>query len=325
MAQDFSNASHVNINNLTTSHANGNAVPVGRLVESERQGFRMLLDNISRGAFHNFTTRGDPPRASEGILPAFHSEQRSTSTESGPQSLDYLPCESDETEKTKKRRLFWGGRHNDRDKEKERKRLDKETHDQGVLSRDQERGGREARREDDGFAELSGIIGYLIATASKDGALLLEVCERASASENNAREAVQALRRDLKYGEPSVQLGAARLWAILLRNSSSTFISECTTYKFLYTIEDLLSSSETAPVVKERLLEIVAAAAYASGRNHDPDSGCDDGFKGLWKRVKPSDKPDEVIILLALLSIILTLSLRAGRALFNLCRRHIRG
>jgi hypothetical protein len=118
----------------------------------------MLLDNIARGAFHNFTTRGDSPRASEGILPASHSEERFTASENGPQSLNYLPCESDETEKTKKRRLFWGGRDNDRDKE--RKRLEKETHDQAVLSRDHERErGREARREDDGFAELSGTIG----------------------------------------------------------------------------------------------------------------------------------------------------------------------
>jgi hypothetical protein len=181
-------------------------------------GFRMILDNISRGAFHNFTKRGDPPRAAEGILPASHSEERFTASESGAQSLDYLPLESGEEEKTKKCRLFWGGRDKDCDKGKERKRLEKETHDLAVLSRDHERErGREARRGDDGFAELSGTIGVphfcitlnhssqltspgcLIATASKDWALILEVCERASASENNAREAVQVLQREFKY------------------------------------------------------------------------------------------------------------------------------
>ena len=51
----------------------------------------------------------------------------------------------------------------------------------------------------------------------------------------------------------------------MLRNSSEIFISQSTSRKFLDTIEDLLSSSRTSPVVRERLLEVVAAAAYASG------------------------------------------------------------
>lgn len=51
----------------------------------------------------------------------------------------------------------------------------------------------------------------------------------------------------------------------MLRNSSEIFISQSTSRKFLDVIEDLLSSSRTSPVVRERLLEVVAAAAYASG------------------------------------------------------------
>ena len=51
----------------------------------------------------------------------------------------------------------------------------------------------------------------------------------------------------------------------MLRNSSDMFISQSTSRKFLDTLEDLLSSSRTSPVVRERLLEVVAAAAYASG------------------------------------------------------------
>jgi hypothetical protein len=46
---------------------------------------------------------------------------------------------------------------------------------------------------------LTVIPGYLTATASEDWALVLEVCERASANENNAKEAVRALRREFKY------------------------------------------------------------------------------------------------------------------------------
>ncbi|KAL1747805.1 hypothetical protein HDZ31DRAFT_80224 [Schizophyllum fasciatum] len=147
---------------------------------------------------------------------------------------------------------------------------------------------KEARREDDG--ELTRMIGYLTATSSEDWALVLEVCERASASDALAKEAVRALRREFKYGEPPAQLAAARLWAILLRNSSETFIAQTTSRKFLDSLEDVLNSSRTSPVVRERLLDVIAAAAYASGRAKDSKN---EGFRGLWRKVKPADKPDE--------------------------------
>ena len=41
-------------------------------------------------------------------------------------------------------------------------------------------------------------VGFLTATASEDWSLVLEVCDRASASEANAKEAVKALRREFK-------------------------------------------------------------------------------------------------------------------------------
>ncbi|KAI4521933.1 hypothetical protein K525DRAFT_238595 [Schizophyllum commune Loenen D] len=147
---------------------------------------------------------------------------------------------------------------------------------------------KDTKREDDG--ELTRMIGYLTATSSEDWALVLEVCERASASDSLAKEAVRALRREFKYGEPPAQLAAARLWAILLRNSSETFIAQTTSRKFLDSLEDVLTSSRTSPVVRERLLDVVAAAAYASGRTKD---GKNEGFRGLWRKVKPADKPDE--------------------------------
>lgn len=53
----------------------------------------------------------------------------------------------------------------------------------------------------------------------------------------------------------------------MLRNSSDSFISQCTSRKFLDNLEDLLTSSRTPPVVRERLMSVVAAAAYASGRS----------------------------------------------------------
>ncbi|KAJ7938212.1 hypothetical protein B0H13DRAFT_1136293 [Mycena leptocephala] len=151
--------------------------------------------------------------------------------------------------------------------------------------REQTRGGE--RRDEEN--ELTRKIGFLTATASEDWTLVLDVCDYASATEANAKEAVRALRREFKHGEPAVQLAAARLWAIMLRNSSDTFISQSTSRKFLNTLEDLLTSSSTSPVVRERVMDVLAAAAYASGSKKDV------GFRGLWRRVKPRDKPEDGI------------------------------
>ena len=78
-------------------------------------------------------------------------------------------------------------------------------------------------------------------------------------------------------------------------NSSEIFISQSTSRKFLDTLEELLSLSSTSPVVRERVLEVVAAAAYASGivQGAPYDNV---GFRGLWKRVRPLDKPEEVSV-----------------------------
>ncbi|KXN86678.1 TOM1-like protein 2 [Leucoagaricus sp. SymC.cos] len=75
----------------------------------------------------------------------------------------------------------------------------------------------------------------------------------------------------------------------MLRNCSEEFVSQSMSRKFLDTIEELLMSPRTSPVVRERLMDVIAAAAYASQSNKN-DRG---GFRGLWRRVKPIDKPDE--------------------------------
>lgn len=136
-------------------------------------------------------------------------------------------------------------------------------------------------------APLTALIGFLTATGLDDPALILELCDRASASEVNAKEAARAIYREFKYAEPSSQLSAARLWAIMLRNSSHLFIDQCRSKRFLNTVEDVLYSGRTTPVVRDRILEVLGAAAYAD--QPMPISA----FRKLWQRVKPTGKPDE--------------------------------
>lgn len=47
----------------------------------------------------------------------------------------------------------------------------------------------------------------------------------------------------------------------------------------------------TSPVVRERLLDVLASAAYTYGRNPGKE-----GFAQTWKRVRPSWKAEEVRI-----------------------------
>jgi hypothetical protein len=82
-----------------------------------------------------------------------------------------------------------------------------------------------------------------------------------------------------------------QLWAVMLRNSSELFVHQCAKSKFMDTLEDVLASQRTSPVVRERLLDVLAAASYASsGSSHKSDSS----FRLLWRKVKPAGKPDEV-------------------------------
>jgi hypothetical protein len=61
--------------------------------------------------------------------------------------------------------------------------------------------------------------------------------------------------------------------------------------KFMDTLEDVLTSQRTSPVVRERLLDVLAAAAYASSATASKNES---SFRVLWRKVKPPGKPDEV-------------------------------
>ncbi|KAH8826545.1 hypothetical protein DL96DRAFT_1556981 [Flagelloscypha sp. PMI_526] len=136
--------------------------------------------------------------------------------------------------------------------------------------------------------KLGRMIFYLTATASEDWGLMMEVCEQASLSESHAKEAVHALRQEFKYGGGAGgQLTAARLFALFLRNSSPYVVTQLALPKFLDTIKDIFISSRTSQAVRERLVTIIGAAAYASTRERK------DGFRGLWQKLRPAMMPKE--------------------------------
>jgi len=77
----------------------------------------------------------------------------------------------------------------------------------------------------------------------------------------------------------------------MLLNSSELFVSQCAKREFLDTLENVLTSQHTSPVVCGRLLDVLAGAAYASARTSYKNVS---GFSMLWKEVKPAGKPDDV-------------------------------
>jgi hypothetical protein len=48
------------------------------------------------------------------------------------------------------------------------------------------------------------------------------------------------------------------------RNCSEVFAAETASRKFIITLEELITSPGTSPVVRERLVDVVGAAAYNS-------------------------------------------------------------
>lgn len=85
-----------------------------------------------------------------------------------------------------------------RSKTKDKKRKDEKKW-ATFFSKDRDRDDR-SDGEETPAEQLTRMIGYLTATGSQDWALVLEVCERASANEANAKAAAKALRREFKYG-----------------------------------------------------------------------------------------------------------------------------
>ncbi|KAJ7731570.1 hypothetical protein DFH07DRAFT_151335 [Mycena maculata] len=135
----------------------------------------------------------------------------------------------------------------------------------------------------DDLHELVNKIRFLASMGSEDRPLILEVCDRAS-TDATAREAIRALMHEFKHGSAAAQLSAARLWAILLRNSSAAFIAQSTAVDFLETIEALIKSPQTSLVVRHRVLRVLGDAVFSNPTRV--------AFRLLWVKVKPDDQPD---------------------------------
>ncbi|CAE6471140.1 unnamed protein product [Rhizoctonia solani] len=166
------------------------------------------------------------------------------------------------------RSLFGTSREKEREKEKERER--EQTRHRGIEN-----------LNDRTQWEMSRLIGYTTSTSVEDWSVVMEICDKVNLSDTEAKEASKALRKDIQFGRPAVQLSAARLWAILMRNCGQYFVAQTTHRKFLGKIEEVALSPATSPVVRDRLVEVIGTSVYLlrESRNLKP-------YQSTWKKLR---------------------------------------
>lgn len=77
-------------------------------------------------------------------------------------------------------------------------------------------------------------------------------------------------------------------------------VAEATSHKFLSAIEDVITKPTTTPVVRTRVLEVLAGAAHAFPGNNNPGGALANwgrekgGYGALWRKFKPTGAPAEV-------------------------------
>ncbi|KAJ1302176.1 hypothetical protein OPQ81_001004 [Rhizoctonia solani] len=170
------------------------------------------------------------------------------------------------------RSFFGTSREKEREKEKERER---------EREREREQTRHRGIENDRTQWEISRLIGYTTSTSVEDWSVVMEICDKVNLSDLEAKEASKALRKDIQFGRPAVQLSAARLWAILMRNCAQYFVAHTTSRKFLGRIEEVALNPTTSPVVRDRLVEVIGTSVYLL-----KDSKHLKPYQSTWKKLR---------------------------------------
>lgn len=124
---------------------------------------------------------------------------------------------------------------------------------------------------------------------TEDWSKILEFCDKLSKSEEDCKEAVHTLRKELKHGIPSVQLQAIRLTVIFVLNSSDRLRLQIASKKFLETVEEVFHKSHKDPTrfeVREMIRKGFSLLGYEF--QHDGDL---QAFTHLYNKIKTPDSP----------------------------------
>ena len=110
------------------------------------------------------------------------------------------------------------------------------------------------------FAEQT--IGYLVGTGRDDWTRALLLADSVSQSDDQAKEASKALRKELEYAAPDARIRDIRLLVILMRNSTDRFRMKIASKKFLDVVEKVHRSKQTPPEVRAAIVKAFCVMGY---------------------------------------------------------------
>ncbi|KZP30129.1 hypothetical protein FIBSPDRAFT_815355 [Athelia psychrophila] len=248
----------------------------------------LKLDMVVNGSLHGKGEDVEAIKKVIAIIPflSWKSWIMSTSAE----NLHASSSIHSKDETIEKRKIFsrkWWHRQKENNKERKSEEDAKNTMSRRN-SRSSVTNDRKAVTSSSTVGGLAELIASLSMDIPEDEQLVLNICDRATADEQNAKEAVEALQRKFLSAAPFSQLYATRLWALMLWKASEPFIRETASPSFLHALEMVLTSPQTNGTVREHLMDVLSAVTYAS--RHSAVGG---GFRDLWLKVKPSHKPNK--------------------------------
>jgi hypothetical protein len=124
----------------------------------------------------------------------------------------------------------------------------------------------------------------LCGTCLRDQALIEEVYQLASQSDDSAAEATAHLAALLQHERRQVRVDAGRLWALMLCNCSDVFFRAATTEAFLVILTSLLEGKLTR-WQKLLLVEGIEKVIKSRSVEETPSS-----LQSIWKSIQPKDE-----------------------------------
>lgn len=105
-------------------------------------------------------------------------------------------------------------------------------------------------------------IGYLVGSGKDDWTRALLLADAVSSSDETAKEAAKALRKEFEFAASDARIRAHRLLVILMRNSSDRFKLKIANKKFLDVVLKVYQSKQTPFEVKDSMLKAFQVLAY---------------------------------------------------------------
>ncbi|CAG8722756.1 17025_t:CDS:2, partial [Acaulospora morrowiae] len=108
------------------------------------------------------------------------------------------------------------------------------------------------------YSHLNELIDQCVLKEEEDWGLVISACDAVNASDNGAKEAVKFIKKKLSKQQPSnVQYRALSILRAMADNCGAKFHAEIASKKFLDELELVAISTQTDPLVRQKLIEVL--------------------------------------------------------------------